>query len=79
MPHIVVEYSANLRERIGLHPLLERLHETAIATGVFPLGGTRTRARSGSPQAELVRLDPGPALTVCLCSRSPGQSLLASS
>lgn len=44
MPHIVVEYSANLRERIGLHPLLERLHETAIATGVFPLGGTRTRA-----------------------------------
>jgi 5-carboxymethyl-2-hydroxymuconate isomerase len=44
MPHIVVEYSANLRERIGLQRLLERLHETAIATGVFPLGGTRTRA-----------------------------------
>jgi 5-carboxymethyl-2-hydroxymuconate isomerase len=44
MPHIVVEYSANLRERIGLLPLLRRLHETAVATGVFPLGGTRTRA-----------------------------------
>ena len=44
MPHIVVEYSANIRERIALDRLLERLHETAIGTGVFPLGGTRTRA-----------------------------------
>ena len=44
MPHIVVEYSANLRDRIGLSALLESLHTTALATGVFPLGGTRTRA-----------------------------------
>ena len=44
MPHVVVEYSANLRARIDLPALLRRLHETALATGVFPLGGTRTRA-----------------------------------
>jgi len=44
MPHIVVEYSANLRDCIGLSALLESLHTTALATGVFPLGGTRTRA-----------------------------------
>ncbi len=44
MPHIVVEYSANLRQRMQLPLLLRRLHQTAIATGVFPAGGTRTRA-----------------------------------
>jgi len=44
MPHIVVEYSANLRTRIDLPALLRAVHEAAIATGVFPPGGTRTRA-----------------------------------
>lgn len=44
MPHIVVEFSANIRDRIDLPRLIETLHATAIATGVFPPGGTRTRA-----------------------------------
>src|SRR5699024_3894031 len=44
MPHIVIEYSGNLHERIDLPVLIERMHETALATGVFPLGGTRPRA-----------------------------------
>ena len=44
MPHVVVEYSANLRPRVDLPRLLRVLHEAAIATGVFPPGGTRTRA-----------------------------------
>jgi 5-carboxymethyl-2-hydroxymuconate isomerase len=44
MPHIIVEYSANLKDRMDLQRLLDRLHATAIETGVFPIGGTRTRA-----------------------------------
>jgi len=44
MPHIVIEYSANLAQKTSLPQLIERLHETAIATGVFPRGGARTRA-----------------------------------
>jgi 5-carboxymethyl-2-hydroxymuconate isomerase len=44
MPHIIVEYSSNLRDRMQLGQLIQTLHETAIQTGVFPLGGTRTRA-----------------------------------
>lgn len=44
MPHIVVEYSSNIGDRVDLDRLIERLHETAIATGVFPIGGARTRA-----------------------------------
>ena len=44
MPHIVVEYSANLRGRIVPEDLIERVHQAALRTGVFPVGGTRTRA-----------------------------------
>ena len=44
MPHLIVEYSANLEAELDLQTLINRLHDTAIATGVFPVGGTRTRA-----------------------------------
>ncbi len=44
MPHIIVEYSANLHDALELPGLINRLHDTAIGTGVFPRGGTRTRA-----------------------------------
>lgn len=44
MPHIVVEYSANLRDALDLDSLLGRLHDAALETGVFPIGGLRTRA-----------------------------------
>ena len=48
MPHITVEYSANVREAIELGALIKVLHDTAIGTGVFPPGGTRTRAAERS-------------------------------
>jgi len=41
MPHVLIEYSANLRDRIAVPELVRCLHEAAIGTGVFPLGGTR--------------------------------------
>ena len=44
MPHLIVEYSANIEDRIGLDALLDRLHACALETGVFPLGGLRVRA-----------------------------------
>ncbi len=43
MPHIVVEYSDNLRERVDVAALIGCVHDAALTTGVFPLGGTRTR------------------------------------
>ena len=43
MPHIVIEYSANLETRIDLRELVRRTHEAALATGVFETGGLRTR------------------------------------
>lgn len=44
MAHIVIEYSAGLRGRIDPPALLATVHQAALATGVFPIGGIRTRA-----------------------------------
>lgn len=44
MPHLTLEYSANLEETIDIEDLIKHLHEVALETGVFPLGGIRTRA-----------------------------------
>lgn len=44
MPHVVVEYSANLAERLDLTAFMATLRDTALATGIFPLGGMRVRA-----------------------------------
>jgi len=41
---LIIEYSANLEERLGLDGLLDTLHRTALETGVFPIGGLRVRA-----------------------------------
>src|SRR5215472_369866 len=48
MPHIIVEYSANIREQLGPENLIQRVHEAALRTSVFPIGGTRTRAAERS-------------------------------
>jgi 5-carboxymethyl-2-hydroxymuconate isomerase len=44
MPHLIIEYSSNIEDQIDLPGLIEELHTTAVSTGVFPLGGIRTRA-----------------------------------
>jgi 5-carboxymethyl-2-hydroxymuconate isomerase len=44
LPHLVVEYSANVEDLIALDEMLDKLHGRALETGVFPLGGLRVRA-----------------------------------
>jgi 5-carboxymethyl-2-hydroxymuconate isomerase len=44
MPHLIIEYSKNLRDTLGPDAFLEALHETAIATGEFPPMSLRSRA-----------------------------------
>lgn len=44
MPHQIVEYSANLEGAVDIDALLDCLHDAALATGIFPLAGLRTRA-----------------------------------
>lgn len=44
MPHIIVEYSVNLQDDLRVSDLVATLHQAALDSGVFPVGGTRTRA-----------------------------------
>ena len=43
MPHITVEYSANLEAHVSPQRLVDALHRAALGTGVFSIGGLRTR------------------------------------
>ena len=44
MPHLIVEYASNLEGVVDIPALLKAVHAAALATGVFPIGGLRTRA-----------------------------------
>ena len=46
MPHLNIEYSANIADELDIQALVDRIHETALSTGIFPLGGVRTRAEA---------------------------------
>jgi 5-carboxymethyl-2-hydroxymuconate isomerase len=43
MPHLMIEYSGNLEDDFDVATLLKDLHGAALATGVFPIGGLRSR------------------------------------
>lgn len=44
MPHLIVEYSANLEPHLDIGAVVVALHAAALRTGVFPIGGLRVRA-----------------------------------
>jgi len=44
MPHLAIEYSANLDGRIDIGALCDRLLKTVLETGLFEVGAVRVRA-----------------------------------
>jgi len=44
MPHLMIDYSANMEDRTDMQGLCDVLRLAAIETGVFPLPGVRVRA-----------------------------------
>ena len=44
MPHVIVEYSANIEDRVDMPGFCDMLRRAAIETGVLPLPGVRVRA-----------------------------------
>ena len=48
MAHVIIEHSDNLRGRLDVPQLVRALHQAALGTGIFPIGGLRTRAYSTS-------------------------------
>ncbi|MEM7424735.1 MAG: 5-carboxymethyl-2-hydroxymuconate Delta-isomerase [Pseudomonadota bacterium] len=58
MPHLILEYSANLEGQIDVPDLVRTVHDAALATGIFPQAGTRTRAAKRTEYA-IADHDPG--------------------
>ena len=44
MPHFIVECTENIREEARLPELFASVNTALAATGIFPLGGIRSRA-----------------------------------
>lgn len=44
MPHIIVDYSPNMEERVDIAALCDVLRVAAIETGILPMPGIRVRA-----------------------------------
>lgn len=57
MPHIQIDYSANLESRLDVAGLCLALRDAAVETGVLPLAGLRVRA---TPCAHFVIADGNP-------------------
>ena len=45
MPHLTIEYSANIESAADLSALCRALHATMLESGLFELGAIRVRAR----------------------------------
>lgn len=48
MPHIQIDYSANLEQRLDIAALCRVLRDAAVQTGVLPLAGLRVRATAAT-------------------------------
>ncbi|HEV2703174.1 MAG TPA: hypothetical protein VGV09_16225 [Steroidobacteraceae bacterium] len=55
MSHIVIEHSSNLRRQLNLPKFVEAIRQAALATGIFPGGGMRTRAYESDPNSGTAR------------------------
>ena len=44
MPHLAIDYSANMEDRVDIAALCECIRLAALETGVFPKAGIRVRA-----------------------------------
>ena len=76
MPHIQIDYTANLADAVIGGRLVDWVHQAAIETGIFPVWDIRTLARAlddyrvGNAQADngfvniTVRIAPGRSLEV---------------
>lgn len=45
MPHLIIEYSANIENDLQLDKMIKTLHEVTAGIEAFPLAGLRTRAQ----------------------------------
>ena len=46
MPHILIDYTANLEDAVTRGRLVASVHQAAVNSGIFPVWGIRTFARA---------------------------------
>ena len=71
MPHITIDYTANLGSMLDIEAMVVALHDAAVSSTYFPVGGCRTLARSsaafrvgdGAPKRIRIHQCPDPART----------------
>lgn len=56
MPHLTIEYSANLADPARMQALCDRLHRALLESGLFELGAVRVRAYPAASYAIADRL-----------------------
>jgi 5-carboxymethyl-2-hydroxymuconate isomerase len=77
MPHMTVEYSANIEEKVRIDGFLKVLHEAAVSTGIAELAGFRTRAERRD-QYRIADADPANcfvAITMRVARGRPAEDL----
>lgn len=72
MPHITIEYSANLVEHHDIDALVGAVHAAAAAHGLPPLDGLRTRA-AVRDHFRVATGDPAFAFVAIACRIGPGR------
>lgn len=72
MPHITIEYSANVEKDVDVRGLVHAIHQAAIESGVFELAAIRTRA-SRRDVYEIADGDPGNAFIHVDVNLAPGR------
>jgi 5-carboxymethyl-2-hydroxymuconate isomerase len=74
MPHVITEYSANLEGIVDIPALVNELHDTAIESGLFQVGGIRSRAE----KRDIYRIadgDPSNSFVFIVARIAPGRPL----
>lgn len=74
MPHIQIDYSAHLEQAVRDGRLVQQVHQAALASGVFPVWGTRTFARP-VPHGVIGNGDPGNGFVQIQVRIAPGRDL----
>jgi len=73
MPHVIIEHSPNLAERIDVSALVHSVHVAAMHSGIVPADGLRTRALAAG-HAEVGDGDPNNVYVAVTARLGPGRT-----
>ncbi len=72
MPHVIIEYSANVADHHDIDALVGVVHDAVVANGIGPHGGVRTRAIVRNPY-RVGDADPANAMIAMVARLGPGR------